>query len=628
LKRQLRSHDQDSFDARLADAVKPHEDAWRELSAQCSALEMALRDKQRIYDEDRQRLESELADTLDRERRLCEECDDLSEQLAHKDEAIEELRARCEEAEHQLDHIHTSGGTGSATKTEELVKLRQTVAALEAERQETRLARHTLENKLQETGDKNGALEVELENRREVLDQLRQDLEDAQRKTPALAKQLADYQERFTALDLKCQAYEADLAEAHAAMDDANREAEHLRRKLAQNLQADATAEVTSQTLVQELGAANAQWQEAQKEARHARSELGRIRAAVQELDGFLADRSLPEAVAAVLTHQASEADRLTQQIARIRETQEQDAYAHAAQARSIEVLDKKRAALEKQAEANKAVAEKAEQVLSQRERELDNSNKALKAQLESHAKQHQADEQQVKIRDGLLEAMLAKLAALLEADQQRLPASAAEAPRPAQDFGKFKEGLISCLQQLQQGRQLARGDQRQAESEARKKCARLEAQLRERTAALTKLEGKMHDLDLSLIEARQQTEKLQADNEELRGRRIRTSAVSRGLPSLATVSSATSAVPSTIHEGSEGGGESVAILRLRLEAMAKELKRMRELKAEEHSADKKRLAEQKRENRQLKNQMQLQLENGSMRTSSAMSGPIKYLEQ
>ncbi|ORY77721.1 hypothetical protein BCR37DRAFT_394813 [Protomyces lactucae-debilis] len=631
LKQQMRSHNQDSYDARLADAVKPHEDAWRELSAQCSALEMALRDKQRIYDEDRFRLESDLAEATQRERDALEEGDELADELARLQEAHHALQGKYAEVDHELALRSTAASLPSALLNEELDALRTTVAALEKERQDLRMAQHTLENKVQETGDKNGALEVELESRRELLRNLQQDLEEARRRVPELQKQLADTRERFTALDIKCQAYETDLAEAHAAHDDATRDAELLRRQLMHGAQADANAEEANQALLKDLEKANAQWQDAQKDARQARAELAQLRRALQEFDGFTADGSVAEIVNAVFANQRAESGRLMQEVARLREAKETDAYARASQARSTEKAEKELAAVQRQAELSKANAEKAEQALRQREKELDNLNKAMRTQFDGQAKQQQSNDQQMKARDTLLEAMLSKLASVLEADQCQVPPATAEAPKPAQNFTKFKEGLFAAIQSLQQQKQLARGDHRQAESDARRKCARLEAQLREQSAALAKTEAKIQDMNLSLLEAKQQTEKLKADNDDMKGKRVRTATASRGNPSGtgadSVVASVTSHYPtSTMTEGSRTEMETVAILRLRLEAMAKELKRVQESKHEEHSADKKRLAEQKRENRQLREQIQLRLENGSTRPSSSMSESLKYI--
>lgn len=660
LRERLREQE-DGMASRIAEAIRPHEQAWRTVAADLGELEGIIADKEADWETERRLIEYQLDEVLEREKRLAEQLD-----AAQRDARAQTAKQRTLERDHadaekKLQQLAKEYDEHIATTSEDLAReIKELKGDLAEAKSRAVTSGQALERAQQQTDvlvEQRRSLEVELDNVKENLRALRDDKEAGERELPMLRDEL----ERHRQL----------CDELRSALDVAQAERQRAERIVAEHGQRQAEDEdVLRRQMAEDLARHDAAMETLQKELDDA---VARAKAQSDELrdlhDAFVAgsdaeasmsaDASLRDKLEKVFRDRDIRLDALRKELVDAGTGQEDAVLSLAAKAKLADGLEQELGNLRARVTARDEELDRLRRELAQREKQFGALNKALRQQHDDHdRREREAKLKEDKIGNGVrqvcdaLEGLfkslpveerpdgqsLAKLVAEAQAvaalSPQSSPVRGGNSAGPANTRDGDSSAKLLAAAAGEAAGQIAQLGQRLrqrrdgAEADARKQVVDLQAVLAKRERDLAKLRDRVDELQRLLDDARAapahsrnpsnlriSLPPARRDDFRQPSGRSDGSGGEPDRPSSALVLSnddrphtdptalARSSSRTTHHYGASGSGtgtDSAALL-ARIELLSRELKIVREKAVEEKLAGRARLAAQKKENARYK---------------------------
>ncbi|CCG80674.1 putative Spindle-pole body protein [Taphrina deformans PYCC 5710] len=220
LKQAIKSYNQDSFEARLKEALKPHQKAWLDLNRQYDETREEAERQEALHRSKLQEVSRQLEHRADNQRHLVADLRKLEMQLRHKEDILAELRLSVIPTKHSDDDGKDGTSTQQdAASTDKQFPLQQ--------------------NALEEQREKNFALLTEIHSRQELLSLLQEELEEARGENKALAAQSELDSRKLSDLEELCQQYQDQIIDLSAEVDNAKHAAERLEHDMTKQVEKD-----------------------------------------------------------------------------------------------------------------------------------------------------------------------------------------------------------------------------------------------------------------------------------------------------------------------------------------------------------------------------------------------------
>lgn len=601
LKQALNCYNQDSFEARLTEAVRPHEEAWKEINQQCTDLqdEFGLREKQ--WRSAQEALESRLQEASTREQSLQEKFGALQAELQEGHDHLKMLRDERSELDNQLRGLQEqlASSSQSGALTDVVKKLESQIQELETENVACQNEIEELVSKWQAAQDANAALSADIENRMDTVEQLRQDNEDRTREIAGLLSDAEERQNQMDELDRRCQQYQSDIEALHAAIDESKHSYDLQHRDICKQHEHEQLCNSESiSSLETKLQSCQTELATLLQGAASSAKELQDIKSyfAHQKTGPEIEHASVMQTVSAVFSALETEKEELRAALTTARSSQDEIALNVRKNQRMVEQMETSLKSMQKRCSDSDALRARTETRSRSQSKDLDELQRKFDDSRREAARVRQSMTDALDHSNALLSNVLAKINSLLSSDQQRgdLPS--------VLEFGQFQKALQGSVEQLWQQMQHAAGDQKTTDAELRKKHADLEAQLSNRTQRYEKLKTKLDQTRAENDALRrqrpkkplEQAEKNSVPDTSVHARVVVDHQSGRGFDGSGRKSDALGAPADSLKED-------YWTLHERIKALTRDLKYQKELREQDDTAAKTRLFESKKENEDLR---------------------------
>lgn len=589
LKQAINSYNQDSFDARLKEAIRPHETAWRELNQQYNDMTEDSSRRASEWEQIRLDLEKQLANAANHEASLLQCCEAYKAEMALQEELIKKSTTDCYRLQEHVTSLE------KALKTQPDGKQDEQVAELEAQVESLTVAQRAATTEcqahikeLEAAKDANKSLVAKLQERQETLEQLQKALDNANDQV----ERLQEDNTRLGPFYDKCQHYQGDLANLHAILDEQRHSCEVLQKKL-NTLEMEQTVESSQVDL------ANME--------QHIENLAFELEKAYEETSGLV--RVIDDAKQYLFTALAEEEETsedlvtLINRLVELRNNQDEeykDAARAAQKGHEIAVTELRNRV--KEIGQNETALKAYQKRLNEADKAKLDVVARLKS-LESSHDQAQADAKEAQLRLAtveleaerhaessalLLSSTLAKINILL------VPAYRNYNVHESKDVAALRIAMEQSLEKLRHQLQIGDTERKTAEAALRKRVNNAESQLAQRVRLQEKSSEKLSKAQSELEELHHKHPQTVASTDGPRRGSDRLSSESRS----GATSTAVNLREDHATRGSQSsaGGDDYRVLHERIKLLNKELKYQKELREQDDQAARLRLSESKKE--------------------------------
>ncbi|BFZ56460.1 hypothetical protein PYCC9005_003506 [Savitreella phatthalungensis] len=622
----IRAHEQ-TVARRIAEAIKPHEQAWRTVTADLNELERIVERERGEWASERRAFEAELDVVTAREHTLGSE-------LSAARRRVRELSAEREEAEQKLQDLAQEYDDHIAATSEDLAR---EMKQLKMDLARARAQSVDLANELNEATrqsellrEQKRSLEVEVSSRKECLQDLQEDQETNERELADLRKAVDQRQALLDEINALADSKESERALAAKEAADAR----------ARQLVAEGEIATLEQQHAEAIALLQRQLDEHASAAVKSTAELNEL------VDTFIAgseaaarlptSASIRQKLTAVFDERDSKEAELQRQLAGAGAGQEEAVLSLAAKARLADGLERELDNLRARLESREQESSKLRKELDAREKQFASVNKALQKQHDDHDKRerdlklsHERDAGALRSICEALDSLFDDVGVEDRPDGQSLsklvnqnapqgtgasPGSLPLSPRKsANALHQQQESVVQESVRLQSvaaeaARQVAqlssklRHKRNSTDSEARRKLSEIYTQLSKREKELARTQAKLDEATRQLSQSKQALAEAQTQAAD-RPKRISLppgrEPVQSNMRSGSVQGEACALVLSDDYreadEATANRGIEQATMLARIENLSRELKVVKERSNEEKLAARARLAEQKR---------------------------------
>ena len=521
---------EDSIASRIAEAIKPHEQAWRTVAADLGELESIIAEKEADWETERRLLEYQLDEVLEREKRLADQLESVNSDVRQHSAKAKTMEKERVEAERKLEQLAREYDDHIAATSEDLareikeLKRQLSDAKSRVERGVEELA--AAKTATEASQERRHELEVELGSVRENLKSLQEDRDAVERELPELRAELAT--QRQTVQELR------------AASESAEVERERLQRAVADQeqlyfeLEGETRAKVDADLAKHDEAMATLQKEldEALRRASAAHDELRELHdafiAGSDAETSMSADATLKQKLVKVLDDRDARLEALRKELTAADAGQESAVMSLSAKAKLADGLEVELNNLRARLDARDDDLDKLKRELQQREKQFASVNKAMRQQHDDHEKsQREAKLKEERLVAGfrhvcesldrlfgglpveerpegqsITKVLASTPASSVGASPQTSPVRASVARD--QDVARLSKAASEAAAQIAQLGQRLKSRRGGGDAEARKTVLELQNAVSKRDRELTRARERVDELQKSLDDARQ----------------------------------------------------------------------------------------------------------------------------
>lgn len=584
LKQALKSYDQDSFDARLSEAIKPHETAWRDLNQKYNDLHEELLSKT-----------AELAgalDTLESIRRNHKQNDFLKEEdelVAHKRIGDTEGSKPADISAREIEVVTVKDAAQSMMLSKQLERRETECSQLVAERDE-------YANQLREVVAERDALLIELGHFQKLTTNLEQDLFSAQDTIERITTDMKLKADEIANLTQECIDHQSIVSRLQSEKESSQLSVKDLATQLElQQERHRATLLNANEEQEEVLRAARSEAQEHLSLAKLQDEELNLIK---NSLHGHLGDKALTtdpsNLIPGLLEELESRATNAEVEMRRLRTEKEDAAFGLLKHEKLLNQLETTNRNLHRKLESAELAKDRLQAELLTGMKDKKMHEKAMAELKQSIVTDRLTNAEMSNKGLTMLHTAVSKLNACLT--KERALTTLPNVLDPADLETALERVLDSLIQQTQ----FNQGEKKQNDAELRRKLQDAESQLVHRVTTQNRLQSKMDVAFKSIDSVCQENEKLQSQNSQLR---IRLKLLQESATGGEGRSGSHGSVgPLSVNNANPGDDHWA--LHQRIKALDEALKYEKELRVQDDKAAKNRLAQSKQENKTLQTQI------------------------
>lgn len=594
LKQAVSSYNQDSFEARLEEAIKPYREAWRDMNQQCMQLKEEVDQRESAFSEELRTIQEQLEDGVNREAGLSGDITELRD-LVHKRTCIlQQLEANLDRVTSELSDTKARHKVNNLRNSAD-----HTVINSDALNQAKDLLVAELESRVKRFESANECLTINLDDSEQKLQLAREELSDALAKAAQSAEESQAKDEQISRLDNLCHRYEDELSELHEELDETNHALAMLRKKHEER-------DRQSRDLQAELDMGRSQNENALRSLEAMAADLHGTEAQLEALRACVGqfvdckDVSHDEMMKLIDEHlRTSELDRSS-----LRKNNQELSSAHEKSVFEVakhEKLAVQSVSVTSSLQKKIKVLEHDRDRLSTQVHELHNSIRDNReTQHDARRDLQRASAQAVQFETETLQFLLSMLSRLRALFDHPVVRSGEQAD---QDIGSIKTDLLALFDDINRKKQTQTADTSALEASLRKQVMQLESQLTTKNRLEKNLQARLERLkrENATPPGREREPSLQNYN-DVDG--LQTNSKTKAPSSLAR--------PSTsVEPNGRASGDEYWTLHERIKVLTRDLKYQKELREQDDKAAKIRLAESKRERQELQEKMRRLLGSG-----------------